>query len=380
VIVLHNVELFPLPGRHEIVIEDRKIREIRAPSANRSASVVHFENAIAFPGLINSHDHLEFDCYPQLAGGPYQNYIEWAAAMRKGHSSTVETVEAVPRRTRIRLGIARNLLCGVTAVAHHGNSEDDFAGPIEIIANTRTIHSPRLGKKAGMLVPNRTAIVVHVGEGVDRESEREIDHFLRWNVWRAPLVGIHAIAMRPDQALRFEAIVWCPVSNEFLYGRTARVSELKKRSRILFGTDSTLTGSWNIWEHVRRARNLGLLTDAELIASLTTQAAKQWGLQGCGQILPGANADLTIVRKNRDQPTEAFFATNPRDVLMVLKNGKVVLADGELRAQLPDVPRLFQVAVDGTSKFSTEDYSELAVLLRASLPSIPVPVDSWRKP
>jgi cytosine/adenosine deaminase-related metal-dependent hydrolase len=34
---------------------------------------------LILPGLINSHDHLEFNLYPRLAQGPHANYIAWAA-------------------------------------------------------------------------------------------------------------------------------------------------------------------------------------------------------------------------------------------------------------------------------------------------------------
>ena len=125
-----------------------------------------------------------------------------------------------------------------------------------------------------MLVPERRLVVAHVGEGVGIEAEREIDTFIRWNVWRKKLIGVHAIAMRADQAERFAGLVWCPVSNEFLFGCTAPIARLKKHAAILFGTDSTLTAPWNIWDHLRRAREHGALTDEELIAALTTNAAR----------------------------------------------------------------------------------------------------------
>ena len=40
-------------------------------------TIINFENAIAFPGLINSHDHLDFNLFPQTGNRIYNNYTEW---------------------------------------------------------------------------------------------------------------------------------------------------------------------------------------------------------------------------------------------------------------------------------------------------------------
>src|SRR5262249_53152425 len=154
----------------------------------------------------NSHDHLEFNCYEQFDGGPYQNYIEWGNAIHRHHAAAIAVVEAVPRALRIRAGIAKNLLCGITTVAHHGPDPDCAGAPVHVVGGTRSIHSPRLGQLFPMLYPDRRTVVTHVGEGIDTETEREIDAFIRWNVWRKKLIGVHAIAMRADQAEQFAAI------------------------------------------------------------------------------------------------------------------------------------------------------------------------------
>ena len=357
--ILRNVEILGNSGIRNIVVDGQTISEVtaQAPSGNRE---VVFDDAIAFPGLINSHDHLEFDAYEQLAGGPYRDYIEWAEAIWRRHASRIAAVQSVPRPERVRLGIARNLFCGVTSVAHHGRESECAGLPIAVIGGTRSIHSPRLEGVRGLIALDRRPIVAHVGEGVDHESEREIDGFIRWNIWRKKLIGVHAIAMRSDQADRFWAIVWCPVSNEFLYGRTAPIFRLKNHAPVLFGTDSTLTAPWNIWDHLRRARELDQLTDDELIAALTTNAARIWGLRNHGSIGAGSVADIVVARKWGDDQREAFFATNPEDILLVMKHGKVVLLDASLRSQWPSEGAPFPVIVNGIEKFTSENYRDLS--------------------
>jgi imidazolonepropionase-like amidohydrolase/SAM-dependent methyltransferase len=377
--ILRNVEILGRPGVCDVDIEGHTIRGINSDALTAGPSI-DFEGALAFPGLINSHDHLEFDCYEQLDGGPYRDYLEWGSAIHRRHAATIAAVEAVPRALRVRAGIAKNLLCGVTSVAHHGQAVESAGQPIHVIGGTRAIHSPRLGRLRPMLLPDRRAVVAHIGEGVDAETEREIDTFIRWNVWRKRLIGVHAIKMRDDQAERFAAVVWCPVSNDFLFGHTAPIARLKERTTVLFGTDSTLTASWSIWDHLRRARQSGALTDDELIASVTTKAARLWNLPNRGRIAPGAVADIVIARKRRDDQRDAFFEIKPEDILLVVSRGTVVLLDPSLGA-LPGIKaRLFPVDVNGVEKLAAEDYSRLAKRLRSFLPSLPVPINGTAKP
>jgi cytosine/adenosine deaminase-related metal-dependent hydrolase len=329
--------------RHVFGLRGMDIHDITVGTPAGNDLTMDLDGALAFPGLVNSHDHLEFDSYPQLDGGPYQDYVEWAADLHRRHAQTIARVEAIPRAQRVRAGIIRNLLCGVTCVAHHGEEPDSPDSPIGIVQGTRTIHSPRLGSLRGMLSPDRRPVVLHIGEGIGVDAGREVDRFLRWNIWRKSLIGVHAIALRPDQARRFSAIVWCPMSNEFLYGRTAAVSAFKTATTLLFGTDSTLTAPWNIWDHIRRARQLGELTDEELIAALTTAPGRIWKLS--------ASDDLVIARKRHSSPLESFFAINPQDILLVIKGGKVVLVDESVCAQLPGVEFL-PVAMNGVEKMT----------------------------
>jgi cytosine/adenosine deaminase-related metal-dependent hydrolase len=363
VTTLRDVEILGIPGTRNIVVDGRKIREVTADARSAEHEIV-FGDAIAFPGLINSHDHLEFDAYEQLDGGPYSDYVEWAEVIRSRHASRIAAVESIPRQMRVRMGIAKNLICGVTSVAHHGPKAECAAAPIAVIGGTRSIHSPRLEGVRGLLTLDRRTVVVHVGEGIHDDSEHEIDEFLRWNIWRKRLIGVHAIAMRSDQAQRFSAIVWCPVSNEFLYGKTASISNLKHHVPVLFGTDSTITASWNIWNHLRRARELHQLNDDELIAAITTRAAKVWRLRDHGSIVAGAVADLVIARKRREDQCAAFFAINPEDILLVMKGGEVILVDASFGQYWQEGSARFPLVVNDVEKFVIEDCSELVTHLQ----------------
>ena len=137
--------------------------------------------------------------------------------------------------------------------------------------------------------------------------------------------------MEPRQAEALRALVWCPDSNFFLYNKTAAIDRLKHRLPILFGTDSTLSASWNAWEQLRLARAQRMLTDEELLDALTGKAAAIWNFPVLGKIAAGYQADL-VITKGRDM--DSLFAGNPKDILLVMHRGKIRLFDASLAEQL----------------------------------------------
>jgi cytosine/adenosine deaminase-related metal-dependent hydrolase len=306
--------------------------------ARRYGPRLDLEGMIAFPGLVNSHDHLEFNLYPPLGHRKYADYVEWGGDIHRQDRELIASVERVPRHIRFRWGALKNLLSGVTAVVHHGEEADVPRDLSVDVVHATSIHSVRQGhgwrRRLNALI-DRSPYVAHVGEGTSPDAHREVDTLLRWNLLRRSLIGVHAMAVRPDQAAYFRALVWCPVSNELLYGRTADVGTLREQTTILFGTDSTLTGDWNIWHHLRRARSLGPLDDRRLFDAVTKDASLVWGEAGRGVIADGRSADIVVARKTRERRWDAFFAVEPEDIALVLKRGLPVLSDMSLDVPAP---------------------------------------------
>ena len=68
-------------GTNRIVIKGDRIQAIQSLKQDyteNNIDRIQFENAVALPGFINSHDHLEFNSFPLLANRVYNNYTEWA--------------------------------------------------------------------------------------------------------------------------------------------------------------------------------------------------------------------------------------------------------------------------------------------------------------
>ncbi|HEV2353427.1 MAG TPA: amidohydrolase family protein [Puia sp.] len=335
---------------HDLWIEGGKIVAVQPPGPSgykdpntfpAAGPALDLRGALAFPGLINSHDHLDFNLFPALGNRMYRNYKEWGRDIHANNRASIQPILKIPQELRTQWGVYRNLLNGFTTVVNHGARLHIDNPLITVFQDCYCLHSvgfePRWRWKLNHPAKRRRPFAIHVGEGTDTAAIREIDELIRWNLFRRPLIGIHAVAMNYEQASAFHAVVWCPASNYFLLGRTARVDRLLPRVPIVFGTDSTLTGSWNIWGQLRLARDLRLATDQELLAMLTGTPADAWGLPHRASLKPGSPADLVIARRRAAAAgMDAFFGLNPEDFLLVMQEGQIRVFDPSLLASVTE--------------------------------------------
>lgn len=356
------------------------------PSIDLHGPSLDLRGALVFPGLINSHDHLDFNLFPFLGNRIYKNYTEWGADIHANSSASINPVLQVPRELRTKWGIYKNLLNGFTTVVNHGDKLVTDNNLITVFQDCYCLHSvgfePRWKRKLNRLKPTppgSTAIpyALHVGEGTDTSAGKEIDKLIRWNLFRRPLIGIHGVAMTEQQASAFRALVWCPASNYFLLDRTAPIDKLKAKVPILFGTDSTLTADWNHWTQIRMARNLGLATDHELLEMLTTAPATAWGLKDRGTLVAGQRADLAIAKPHPNLTgMDAFYGLNPEDLLLVLHEGNIRLFDPSLLETItaagPPLGDFRQTKPGG--KYVAGDLPGLMQEIRQYYPAIQFPV------
>jgi cytosine/adenosine deaminase-related metal-dependent hydrolase len=318
---------------------------------------LNFDNAIVFPGLINSHDHLDFNLFPALGDRTYNNYTEWGRHIHKNYKDKINEVLKVPETLREQWGAYKNLLCGVTTVVNHGKKIKNPPDIITVYQGCQSIHSVQFEKKWRLALTRpfrkQIPVVIHSGEGIDEASFKEISTLTKWNLFKRSLIAVHGVAMNERQAKDFKALIWCPESNYFLLDRTAPVNRLKKHVTVLFGTDSTLTGSWSLWEHIRIARKTKFLNDKEFYDALTINAANTWQLNK-GEIAEGKEADLVIAKSKPGlSGLDAFFALDPEDILLVMHNGNISLFDEELYPQLKELNLIgySKVFIDGTYKY-----------------------------
>lgn len=377
---LNNVRLIGESAGMNIRVKDDSIAAVTNQNATGKDRQLFFDNALAFPGLINSHDHLDFNLFPRLGDKVYANYTEWGRHIHQTYKDEISRVLQIPLTVREEWGVLKNLLCGVTAVVNHGSPVKLTRPLIHVHQNCYSLHSTAFEKNWRLKLNNplkkRWPYVIHTGEGTDDFSRNEIDSLIRWNISRKKLIGVHGVAMTKEQAKRMRALVWCPQSNQYLLGKHAAIDQLKSATKILFGTDSTLTGHWNIWEHIRDARTLKMLTDDELYHSLTTRAARLWQLN-TGKIATNKTADIVIVKtKPGGTDMAAFFNTRPADILLVMQGGSIKLLDEELFPQLKTNARYSRVYVDGACKYIRADVPALFKNIREHYPGISLPAEA----
>jgi len=384
-LTLHDVHTIEA-GLKDVTIEDGTITNITSPAkGNRANNETHiyFEDALIFPGLINSHDHLDFNLFPRLGNRIYKNYLEWGDDIHSQNKTVINNVLQVPKKIRTQWGIYKNLLNGITTVFNHGEPLEIHDSPIDVFQDKGSLHSVRLEKnwkwKLNDPFHTKGPVVIHAGEGTDEESHEEINALLKWNKLHKKLIAIHGVGMDVRQAAAFQALVWCPDSNLFLLGKTATINELKHVVPIVFGTDSTVSADWSIWNQLRLAKETGLLTNGELIASITNSPAKLRRLNA-GVVKEGTIADLVVAEKKFDNVTDAFFESNAESILMVLKKGNIVLFDETLQPQLAgqgtNTSGFCRITINGRLKYIKGDVPGLLKQIRHFAKDISLPIES----
>ena len=383
-ITLHNIHIIK-EGLKDVICNNGKITSISTADKENNSNGAHFyfDNALAFPGLINSHDHLDFDLFPMLGNRIYKNYLEWGDDIHRQNKKIIDEILSVPKELRIQWGIYKNLLNGITTVFNHGKKLKINDAIIDVFKDKNALHSVRLEKnwrlKLNNPFNNKEPYVIHVGEGTDDNSCKEIDELIKWNKLNKKLIGIHGVAMNVAQAHSFQALIWCPDSNFFLLDKTAAINELKKNTAILFGTDSTVSSDWNCWNQLRLGRKTGLLNDEELFASITTAPAKTRRLNDTGILRESSNADVIIAEKKYDNEMNSFFAVNPESILMIIKNGNIILFDESLltqfNAQKKDISTFNRISINGRFKYVKGNINHLIKQIKEFSKDISIPVE-----
>lgn len=289
------------------------------------------------PGLINAHDHLHRNHYGRLGNAAYRNAYHWAEDIQARYRRRIARGRAVPRREALLRGAWKNLFAGVTAVVHHDAWETEFERDFPL-AVVPLASADSLGMTPGLA--GRVAgkpFGLHLAEGTDAAAADEVRTIAARGLLTGDLIAVHGVGMDADGVARFRAsgaaLVWCPSSNLFLFGRTAPAALLDDGVDVLLGSDSLLTGDGDLLDELACARAIGGLSDARLEAAVGDIAARRFGI-GMPALEAGACADLVLL----DRP---LLGARADHVLLVL-------AGGMARVARPDLaPRLGAIAEHG---------------------------------
>ena len=383
---LCNLNIIETEGLQHIQVEKGKIKAVtgneKALQNTPEELRIEFENAIAFPGLINSHDHLDFNLFPKLRNRIYNNYSEWGKDIHIQNKETINDVLKIPQHLRTQWGLYKNLLNGITTVVNHGKKLDIADPFITVLQDNYSLHSIQFEKywrlKLNNFFAKKQPYVIHVGEGTDEMAHNEIDRLIKINFFKKSLFAVHGVAMNEEQAKNFKGLIWCPDSNFFLLNATADIKRLKTKTRILFGTDSTLTADWNLWNHLRLARKTELMNDRELFNTLTKTPSVAWKQNSAGAISINKNADIVVAKAIASKGFEAFYSLDPENIQLVLHEGKIRLFDEEIKEQLTGyhfpISQFSKINVNGKYKYVYGDLPGLIREVKSYYPDVHFPV------
>lgn len=355
--ILHDLRLYGRDGYWNIQVNNSRIAAITPNNhipGKKEDLHISFDGALCLPGFINCHDHLDFNLFPKLGHPPYKNYRDWGPSVQEENKEQVRKILAIPEQLRIEWGMLKNLLNGFTTVINHGKKIKIPANWIDVYQQVQSLHSVGFEKNWKRKLNNplkiNQPVIIHTGEGIDEEAHIEINELIKANILKRKLIGVHGVSMDLKQASAFSGLIWCPASNYYLFEKTASIDVLKTKTTVLFGTDSTLTAGWNAWEHFRMGIKNGMVTERELLDILTMNPRKVFGLPGKGVIEEKAIADLLVI------PNSTVFDQNPPDILFVLKNGEVQLADSTLKINQTGFTK---IELDDSVKFLKGDITNL---------------------
>jgi cytosine/adenosine deaminase-related metal-dependent hydrolase len=307
----------------EVAVEGRRIAP---PDGGGFDLTLDFPEADVAPGLINAHDHLHRNHYGRLGRPPYPNAYAWAADIQARDADRIAEGRVRQRRQALLDGAWKNLSCGVTTVVHHDPWEPDFDDgfPLKVV---RVASADSLGMAQDLDgLAEAGPFCLHLAEGADARAAGEVDQLAGLGLLGPDLIAVHGVGMDDRAVARFRAsgaaLVWCPTSNRFLFGRTAPPSLLAEGTDVLLGSDSRLTGDGDLLDEIRCARALGALDDTRLSGAVGAVAARRLRLPE-PSLEPGSEADLIVVRR-------PVLEARAEDVLLVLVGGAPRLAHPEL--------------------------------------------------
>jgi cytosine/adenosine deaminase-related metal-dependent hydrolase len=345
------------------------------PALSTRRYSLDLKDHLIFPGLINAHDHLQLNAIPPLQHPePFPNSYAWIAALQ-AHMVTpaVAAARALPADARHWHGGLKNLLSGVTTVAHHDPLHpvlDDPAFPVRVLRDFGWSHSLGLGRPGsnrsslcyGPPIPESfTATpagrpwIVHLAEGTDRGAATELDELDSLGCLAANTVLVHGVGLTDgdiDRVIeRHAAVLWCPGSNLTMLGRTLQPTRLLDAGLLALGSDSRLSGAFDLLTEMRLAAKNTHVEPRALLRLVTEAGSRLLALPEAGGLDPGQWADLLIVRDQGADPYQALLQLRRADIRAVVRGGRPAVADPDFApwfaaCNIPTTP----IRLDGRPK------------------------------
>ena len=379
-------------------------------------------HGIIMPGLIELHNHLSYNILglwnvPQ----PFKDRGQW-----QRHAQYIQLVNGPmlilsrSADTRVLAAIARFaetkcLLAGVTTGQGISLKSDHlqryYRGALRVVEDPgepaffkAATHIPDLHARDwasfNKELQKAHCLLLHLSEGFDAAALNAFKALQdtatgQWAISKA-LAGIHCAALGDAEfdvmGTHGASMIWSPLSNFMLYGRTARVDLAKNHGvPIALGSDWSPSGSKNLLHELKVAKVANDVggygfSDADIVAMATSGPAAivKWSTL-VGTIEAGKRADIVVLAAPATaDPYSAIIGARETDVQLVLIDGKARVATPQWMAALGAAGEPIEVgAVARSINYGEPDPGIIAIThlqamqvlgdALAHLPQVPTP-------
>ena len=339
-----NATIVSEPLARTLRIKDGRVDGIGV-APDRRDTVVDLHGSYVFPGLINAHDHLELNSQPRLKWRDrYDNASEWIADFQPRFASDPALAVTRPETLddRLWVGGLKNLLSGVTTVCHHNPLHRALHRrfPVKVVTRFGFSHSLHIdGDRVAAShqnTPTAWPWLIHAAEGRDAAARDEVSVLDGLGCLAPNTVLIHGVAFCASASERVIAagagLVWCPSSNDFLFGATADVRAFDDADCLALGSDSRLSGAGDLLDELHAAHATRQLSTEGLGRSVLAGAARLLRLPDGGRIALGGPADLTIIKPLDPDPYDTLVTASRADVRLTMIDGRACVGEPELQA------------------------------------------------
>ena len=370
------------------------------PDAASDAVVIDSQGVI-YPGMIDLHNHPDYAFYPLLPiNKKYRDRYEWRR-YDESYEKRIEFAQELMTRAYYfdlglevsRYGEYKALAGGTTSIqgggainrglvpGKYGNDQELPGGSPPLYGTyvsavnareeclARNIEFSRveprvvtsrvdIGSNAREWAAMKAELakgplIIHLAEGTSTRMEAEFRNIKASDLLGPGLIAIHGVGLTDAQLGEMAKVgaklVWSPLSNFMLYGKTANVEAAKRAGlSISLAPDWAPSGSKSVLGELKVADLVnkhalnGLFSDRDLVDMVTRNpaAAMDWSKR-LGQIGEGYLADLIVVDQKLADPYRNLIAAIEENIQMVVVRGEPLYGDAALmqtaRGELNDV-------------------------------------------
>jgi hypothetical protein len=380
-------------GHGYVVVQGQKIVLVlfnRAPTENEvDPKHIIKTNGIISPGFIELHNHTVYnfiplwdhikDIYDERHGERFTNRYQWTK--EPGYQKWVkDPYFAIKKDFQCeadKYGELRAIVGGTTMTEggiydktgctgswarnveskNFGHQDDDafvlnIIDHLKDLAKAKTLdkfrddllNDPEHKKNDPEAGSRKRAFFTHLSEGIDG-IRHEFDDLDQFGLQVPQMVGIHATALTRTQieamGEKGMSIVWSPLSNLILYGRTTNIKAAREAGvKISLAPDWSPSGSANMLGEFKVAERVTsnplfgvTLTPKDLWEMATSIPAQIAGLDHkSGTLQQGRRADIVVIKGDVSDPYAAVVHARPQDVLLTLVSGEPFYGEGGLVA------------------------------------------------